>query len=146
MLWEGTCIVHEHFSEKAVIQLKTRYPDAHVIAHPECPEPLLAHAEHVGSTSSLLQFTRDHAGESFIVLTEPGIIHQMEKLSPGSTFYPVPGLDEGSCASCNDCPFMKLNTMEKLYQCMVSKAPEITLDETLRVQAKKALDRMMEMS
>lgn len=147
VLWQGSCIVHEQFSEQELVRLKVRHPEAHVIAHPECPEHLLSHAEHIGSTSSILKFTRDHAGESFIVLTEPGIIHQMKKDSPGSTFYDVPGLSaEGSCVSCNQCPYMRLNTLEKLYLAMLDRAPEITLDESVRVKAQQSLTRMLEMS
>jgi len=145
LLWDGSCIVHEQFSEKELVKLKTRHPEAHVIAHPECPEALLDHADHIGSTSSLLQFTADHPGDAFIVLTEPGIIHQMEKRSDGSIFYPVPGLAEG-CTSCNNCPYMKRNTLEKLYVAMKNRAPVIRLDESTRVEAKASLEKMLEMS
>lgn len=144
VLWDGVCIVHEQFSEKELVKLHTQHPDAHIIAHPECPEHILQHAQHIGSTSSLLKFTEDRPGESFIVLTEPGILHQMRKRSPGSSFYDVPGMD-GNC-SCNACPFMKLNTMEKLYLCMVNRSPSITLPEETRLEAKASLDRMLEMS
>jgi quinolinate synthase len=146
LLWQGTCIVHEQFSEKELVKLKTRHPKAHVIAHPECPEHLLSHAAFIGSTSKLLQFTEEHAGDSFIVLTEPGIFHMMKKRSPGSTFYDVPGMSDGACASCNTCPFMKLNTLEKLYRCMKSKSPAIELEETQRIKAKAALEKMLAMS
>lgn len=146
LLWDGHCIVHERFSERELVKLKTRYPEAHVIAHPECPEALLAHAEHVGSTSSLLKFTEERAGQSFIVLTEPGIFHQMEKRSPGSVFHAVPGLSNGACASCNECPYMKLNTLEKVYACMRDRAPELTLPQELMERARKPLMRMLEMS
>lgn len=145
LLWNGVCVVHDQFSEKELVKLKTRHPDAHVIAHPECPQALLQHAEHIGSTSSLMQFTADRPGEEFIVLTEPGIIHQMKKNSPGSTFYDVPGT-EGSCAFCNNCPFMKMNTLEKLYLCMVNKAPVIELPEATRLEAESSLQKMLEMS
>ncbi|MES2984825.1 MAG: quinolinate synthase NadA [Pseudomonadota bacterium] len=147
LLWNGSCMVHERFSERELIKLKVAHPAAHVIAHPECPEALLAHAGHVGSTSSLLSFTEKHPGAEFIVLTEPGILHQMEKRSPGSRFYPAPGvLDGGACISCNTCPFMKLNTMEKLYLCMRDRAPELMLSPELIVAARKPLDRMLELS
>jgi quinolinate synthase len=146
LLWQGTCMVHENFSEKEVIRLKTRHPEAHVIAHPECPETLLAHAGHVGSTSSLLNFTKTHPQDSFIVLTEPGILHQMKKYSPQATFYEVAGLSDGACASCNECPYMRLNTLEKLYQCMVNGTPEIIMEESLRQKAVKPIERMLEMS
>lgn len=147
LLWDGSCMVHERFSEQELIKLKVQHPKAHVIAHPECPESLLGHAHHVGSTSSLLSFTEQRPGESFIVLTEAGILHQMEKRSPGSIFYPVPSaLDGGACVSCNTCPFMKMNTMEKLYLCMRDQAPELTLPPELIAAARKPLDRMLEMS
>ena len=146
LLWNGTCMVHERFSEQELIKLKTRYPQAHVIAHPECPEALLRYATHIGSTSSLLRYTEQHPGQEFIVLTEPGIFHQMRKRSPGSTFYMVPGVTDGACVSCNTCPYMKLNTMEKIYQCMVHRAPSIELDSGLITRARKPLDRMLEMS
>ena len=145
LLWDGSCIVHERFSEKELVALRERHPEAHIIAHPECTETLLSYADHIGSTSSLLHFTEAHPGESFIVLTEPGILHQMEKRSPGSTFHPVPGIGEG-CASCNNCPYMKLNTLEKLYHCMANRAPEITLDDAVIADARKPLERMLEMS
>ncbi len=146
LLWNGSCIVHERFSEKELVNLKTRHPKAHVIAHPECPESLLNYSDFTGSTSALLRFTEAHAGDEFIVLTEPGIIHQMKKASPGSIFYDVPGLSDGACASCNDCPYMKLNTIEKLYMCMVNQLPEINIEESLRIKAKAPLDRMLAMS
>lgn len=146
LLWDGTCIVHERFSEKELVKLKIRHPEAHVIAHPECPEALLTHAAHVGSTSSLLQFTRTRPGESFIVLTEPGILHQMRRHAPESHFYDVPGVSEGGCASCNDCPYMKLNTLEKVALCMRNRAPSISLSPDLRARARASLERMLEMS
>lgn len=146
LLWDGSCIVHEQFSERELVKLITRHPAARVIAHPECPETLLRHAEHIGSTSSLIRYTEEHAGSSFIVLTEPGILHQMKKHSPQSTFYTVPGTSDSSCASCNNCPYMKLNTMEKLHQVMLSRANVVEMDETLRVAAAKPLLQMLEMS
>lgn len=145
-LWQGTCIVHEQFSEKELIKLKTRYPLAHIIAHPECPEHLLNHAEHVGSTSSLLKYTQDKQGAEFIVLTELGILHQMKKLSPSSTFYDVPGINDGACVSCNSCPYMKLNTMEKLHACLRDETPELVLDMPTIEAARKPLEKMLEMS
>jgi quinolinate synthase len=145
-LWQGTCMVHEQFSEKEVIKLKTQHPAAIVIAHPECPGNLLAHAAHIGSTSSLLKYTEANPGHEFIVLTEPGIIHQMRKRSQGSTFYDVPGMSGGACASCNACPYMKLNTMEKLYLALRDQKPELTLADDLIIKARKPLERMLEMS
>ena len=144
-LWQGTCIVHEQFNERELVRLKGKHPKAHVIAHPECPQVLLDYADFVGSTSALLQFTVDHAGDEFIVLTEPGILHQMQKQSPNSTFHDVPGTHE-SCASCNNCPYMKLNNLEKLYLCMVNQSPEIILDEDVRKGAEKSLRKMLEMT
>lgn len=147
LLWDGSCMVHERFSERELIKLKTQHPKAHVIAHPECPEALLNHADHIGSTSSLLKFTEDRPGEEFLVLTEAGILHQMQKRSPGSTLYPVPSaLDGGACVACNTCEYMKLNTMEKLYLCMRDRTPELTLSPELIAAARKPLDRMLELS
>jgi quinolinate synthase len=147
VLWQGSCLVHERFSEIELVKLKTRYPEALIIAHPECPEALLAYAHHVGSTSSLLTYTEQGAGKSFIVLTEAGILHQMKKRSVGSVFYPVPSaLDGGACVACNTCPYMKLNTMEKLYHCLRDMTPEITLSPQLIAAARAPLDRMLEMS
>jgi len=150
LLWNGTCIVHERFSERELIKLKTRHPEASIIAHPECPEHLLAHAVHIGSTSSLIRYSEEHPGQSFIVLTEPGILHQMKKRSPGSTFYDVPGLSTsdaaGACISCNACPYMKMNTLEKIYLCMKNLTPSIELPLDLMVSARKPLERMLEMS
>lgn len=146
VLWDGTCIVHERFSEQELIKIKTRQPEAAVIAHPECPEALLRHAVHIGSTSSLIRYAEQHAGSSFIVLTEPGILHQMKQRSPGSTFYDVPGVSGGACVSCNTCPYMKLNTMEKIYRCMKDRAPSLELPSELIAKARQPLDRMLEMS
>ena len=147
LLWDGSCEVHERFSEKELVKLKTNHPDALVIAHPECPETLLGYADHVGSTSSLLKYTKDNPAREFIVLTEPGIFHQMEKLSKGSKFIPVPAMGKGgACLSCNDCGYMKLNTIEKLYNCMKTHTPELTLPKELLTAAHKPLKKMLEMS
>ena len=149
VLWNGTCMVHERFSEQELIKLKTRHTNAHVIAHPECPEHLLRHAVHIGSTSSLIRYAETHAGQEFIVLTEPGILHQMKKRSAGSTFYDVPGIsseEQGACISCNACPYMKLNTLEKIYDCMLSRAPALELPAELMQRARQPLDKMLEMS
>ena len=145
LLWDGSCMVHEQFSEKQIVQLKTRYPHAKVIAHPECPQSILAYADHVGSTSSLLNFTSENQSEEFIVLTEPGIIHQMQLKNPNKKFHQVGGT-QGGCEHCNACPYMKLNTLEKLYLAMKNRSPEIIVQEDVRVKAKKSLDRMLEMS
>ncbi len=144
LLWDGSCIVHETFSERKILDLKVRYPEAKLIAHPECEEPVLMHADFIGSTSKLLKFVQEDSAVSYIVATETGIIHQMKKVSPDKIFIPAPPQDE-SC-SCNECPYMKLNTMEKVYLCMKNKFPEIRLDEELRLKALKPIERMLEMS
>ncbi|TNE62769.1 MAG: quinolinate synthase NadA [Alphaproteobacteria bacterium] len=144
LLWQGTCMVHELFSEKELIKLKAQYPDAPVAAHPECPDQIVQHADHVGSTSSILKFATESDADTIIVATEPGIIHQMQKAAPHKTFIGAPGAD-GNC-SCNTCPFMALNTMEKLYLCLRDLGPEIDLDEETRVKAEKPLRRMLELS
>ncbi len=148
VLWHGSCIVHENFSEKEVISMKVKYPKAHVIAHPECPSNLLNHAEFIGSTSQLLKFTADRPNEEFIILTEPGIIHQMKKANPNGKFYDVKGYnrDEIECVSCNSCPFMKKNTIEKIYSALMTLSPRIELDLDLIERAKKPLVKMLEMS
>ena len=143
LLWNGACIVHEIFSQQKIIKLKIRHPDAKVIAHPECEEPVLALADYIGSTTGLLKFTREDPGKVYIVATETGILHQMQKLSPGKTFIPAP--PENTCA-CNDCPYMKLNTLEKLYLCMKYETPQIIMAEDIRIAAKKPIDRMLEIS
>jgi len=143
LLWNGSCQVHEIFSLEKITKLKIRYPQAKVIAHPECEEPVLRIADFIGSTSALLKYTKENPSDTFIVVTENGILHQMQKNSPEKTFIPAP--PENSCA-CNDCPYMKLNTLEKLYLCMKYEMPEITMDESLRLAAKKPIDRMLEIS
>jgi quinolinate synthase len=142
-LWPGSCMVHEMFSEKSLVQLKERHPGAVVLAHPECPESVLRHADYVGSTTGILNFATQNPASEFIVATESGILHQMEKACPEKTFISAPG--EGGC-SCSECPHMKLNTMEKLYLAMRDRKPEITLDEELRQRALKPILRMLEMS
>jgi quinolinate synthase len=142
-LWPGSCIVHEMFSEKSLIQLKERHPQALVAAHPECSESVLRHADYVGSTTGILNFATHNAAPEFIVATESGILHQMQKTCPDKIFISAPG--EGGC-SCSECPHMKLNTMEKLYLCMRDRTPEITLEENLRQRALKPILRMLEMS
>ena len=143
VLWEGACIVHETFSDRKITELKFRNPDALLIAHPECEEPILNKADFIGSTSGLLKFVTESDKNEFIVATEPGIIHQMQLKSPWKKFIPAPA--ESGC-SCNDCPYMKLNTLEKLYLCMKNRKPEIVLDEELRKRAMIPLKRMLEMS
>ena len=144
VLWPGTCIVHEQFSERELVKLRMRHPKAKLAAHPECPEPILAMADHIGSTSALINYVSESPDEEFIIATEPHIIHQMQKKVPHKRFIPAPGMDE-SC-SCNNCPFMALNTMEKLYLCLANLTPAIEMDENLRQAALKPLQRMLEMS
>jgi quinolinate synthase len=143
VLWQGSCIVHETFSEKKLVQLKIAHPDAEVIAHPECEAAVLQHADFIGSTSALLKYTGESTSTKFIIATEPGIIHQMEKAQPQKTFIPAPPLNE--CA-CNECPHMRLNTLEKLYLAMKNQAPEITMTEDIRLAALRPMQRMLEMS
>ena len=143
LLWNGACMVHEIFSLEKIRLLKAKHPEAKLIAHPECEEPVLKIADYIGSTTQLLKFTRDSDANSFIVATETGILHQMMKDSPNKTFIPAP--PDNACA-CNDCPHMKLNTLEKLYLCMKYELPEITMDESLRLAAKKPIQRMLEIS
>lgn len=144
VLWPGSCMVHELFSEKELIKLKAKHPDAPVLVHPECPDAIVQHADVVGSTSKILKAAVDSDAETLIIATEPGIIHQMEKASPHKNFIGAPGAD-GNC-SCNTCPYMALNTMEKLYLCLKNDGPEIELDEAKRVEAEKPLRRMLDMS
>lgn len=143
LLWQGACIVHETFSERKLLHLQTLYPNARVIAHPECEEAVLNQADFVGSTSGLLNYVKGSPDQEFVIATEAGIIHQMQKACPKKTFIPAP--PEESCA-CNQCPYMKLNTMEKLYHCMLNRSPEIRLDEDLIRRAALPMQRMMEMS
>jgi len=143
LLWDGTCIVHETFSERKIIDLQTEYPEAKLIAHPECEDALLNRADFIGSTSKLLKFTQEDSSLSYIVATEVGIIHQMKKASPHKLFIPAP--PEKNC-NCNECPFMKLNTLEKLYLCMKNGNPEITMDKETLAKALKPIERMLEMS
>jgi len=143
VLWDGACMVHEIFSLEKISRLQIRHPKAKLIAHPECEEEILRIADYIGSTTALLKFTQQDDATEYIVATETGILHQMQKASPGKTFIPAP--PDNSCA-CNDCPHMKLNTLEKLYLCMKYEEPEILMDEELRVAAKKPIDRMLEIS
>ncbi|MBV5259928.1 quinolinate synthase NadA [Synechococcus moorigangaii CMS01] len=142
-LWQGSCIVHETFSEKRIIELKLEHPDAEVLAHPECETPVLNHADFIGSTTALLKHSQESSKQIFIVATEPGIIHQMEKVSPTKTFIPAPSTS--NCA-CNECPHMRLNTLEKLYLAMKHKTPEITLSPATAAAALKPIQKMLAMS
>lgn len=143
LLWQGSCIVHETFSEKRIVQLKIEHPDAEVIAHPECEPPVLRHASYIGSTTALLKYARTSPSQAFIVATEPGIIHQMQKQTPHKHFIPAPATNN---CNCNECPFMRLNTLEKLYLAMKNQQPEITLPEHIRLAALRPIQRMLEMS
>ena len=143
VLWNGSCMVHEIFSLEKIVKLKIRHPKAKVIAHPECEEAVLAVADYIGSTTGLLKYSQQNDAKEFIVVTETGILHQMQKSNPAKTFIPAP--PNNSCA-CNDCPHMKLNTLEKLYLCMEYETPEILMDEELRVAAVKPIERMLEIS
>jgi len=142
-LWPGSCIVHETFSEEALLRLKLEHPDAEVIAHPECQAHLLDLADFIGSTSRLLQRVQTSPARSFLVLTEPGILHQMQRQAPDKALYPVPGTD--GC-SCNTCPYMRLNTLAKLWRCLKTLQPRIELDEALRQRALVPIERMLAMS
>jgi quinolinate synthase len=143
LLWNGACMVHEIFSLEKITKLKVRHPNAKVIAHPECEDPVLRVADYIGSTTGLLKFTQTDSSQEYIVATETGILHQMMKANPFKTFIPAP--PNNSCA-CNDCPHMKRNTLEKLYLCMEYELPEITMDEELLFAARKPIDRMLEIS
>jgi quinolinate synthase len=143
VLWNGACMVHEIFSLEKITKLKIRHPKAKLIAHPECEEPILRIADFIGSTTGLLKYTQSDSAQEYIVATETGILHQMQKENPLKTFIPAP--PDNNCA-CNDCPHMKLNTLEKLYLCMKYELPELKMDETLRLAARKPIERMLEIS
>ncbi len=143
LLWNGVCMVHEIFSLVKITKLKIRHPKAKLISHPECEEAILRISDFVGSTTQLLKYTLTDSTQEYIVATETGILHQMQQNNPNKTFIPAPPTN--NCA-CNDCPHMKLNTLEKLYLCMEYEAPEIQMEEKLRLAAKKPMDRMLEIS
>ncbi|MCB0699193.1 MAG: quinolinate synthase NadA [Chitinophagales bacterium] len=143
VLWNGACMVHELFSLEKITKLKERHKEAMFIAHPECEDAVLKQADFIGSTTQMLNFTAESEHNTFIVATETGILHQMQKRSPNKTFIPAP--PDNSCA-CNDCPHMKLNTLEKLYLCMKYEQPEILMDEDLRIAAQKPIERMLQLS
>ena len=143
VLWNGSCMVHELFSLQKITKLKMRHPEAKIIAHPECEEAVLKTADFIGSTSALLKYSLQNEATEFIVVTEAGILHQMQIQAPSKTFIPAP--PDNSCA-CNDCPYMKLNTLGKLYSCMKYEKPEIIMDEQLRIASKKPIERMLEIS
>lgn len=144
IVWPGVCIVHEAFSETELLKLRAQHPGAPIVAHPECPAVILDHADYIGSTRGILEYAYDMPGDTLIVATEPHIIHQMEKALPGKTFIGAPGAD-GNC-NCNICPYMALNTMEKLYVALRDLSPRIEIEEGLRLKAKKSLDAMLAMA
>lgn len=143
VLWNGSCMVHEIFSLEKLIKLKAQHPKALVLAHPECEAPILDHADFIGSTTGLLNYSKKSDAQEFIVLTETGIIHQMQKASPTKTFIPAP--PNNSCA-CNDCPHMKLNTLEKIYIALKYEQPELLMSDDLIEKAKKPISKMLELS
>ena len=144
VIWQGACHVHEEFSLERILEIKENEPDAKIIAHPECEKPILIVADHIGSTSSLLNYTKKDDAKKYIVATESGIIHQMKKSSPEKTFIPAPPKD--STCACNDCNFMKLITIKKLYNCLKYELPEIKVNEDIRKKAVHSIKRMLEIS
>lgn len=144
LLWNGSCHVHEAFNEQKIIDLRLKYPEAKLISHPECEESILMFSHFIGSTSRLLKYVQEDSSQQYIVATEAGIIHQMKKAAPGKEYIPAPPNDDA--CSCNECPFMKMNTMEKLYLCMKNQYPQIIMDEELRKKALIPIERMLEMS
>ena len=144
LVWDGACHVHEEFSLEKILELKNEYPEAKIIAHPECQKPILIVSDFVGSTSALLRFASQDAATSYIVATESGILHQMRKASPAKTFIPAPPKD--STCACNDCSFMKLHTLKKIYLTLLHEWPEVTVEEDIRIRAEKPIRRMLEMS
>lgn len=144
VLWDGACMVHEQYSVEKIIDLMDKYPDAEFIAHPECEKPVLLLAKHIGSTTSLLNYTKSSPAKKFIVATESGILHQMKKASPDKLFIPAPSVD--STCGCNDCSYMKLNSLQKLYICMKYEQPEVTLPADVIEKARIPIERMLEIS
>ena len=144
LLWDGACHVHEQFSLEKILELKSDHPEALLLAHPECRKYILEIADHVGSTSSILKYATQSDNKKFIVATEAGILHEMKKQNPDKIFIPAPP-EDASCA-CNECFYMKMNTLEKLYLCLENEVPEITIDEQVRVKAVKSINRMLEIS
>jgi len=143
LLWNGSCQVHEIFSEKELVKLKVRYPKAQVLAHPECDDNILRHAHHIGSTTSIINYANDCDQNVFIIVTEPGVIHQMQKQSPQKIFIPLPS--NNGCA-CNECPHMRLNTLEKVLVALETLSPQIMMEKNLRLAALKPLERMLALS
>ncbi|MCB9071188.1 MAG: quinolinate synthase NadA [Prevotellaceae bacterium] len=144
VLWNGACHVHEQFSVEQLVSLKKQYPDAKVLAHPECKKVVLMLADYIGSTQALLNYATESNDTTFLIATESGIIHEMQKRNPSKTFIPIPPVD--STCGCNNCQYMRLNTLEKIYDCLKNETPEILVDETIRVKAVKPILKMLEMS
>lgn len=145
VLWDGACHVHEKFSVEKIAELKKEHPQAKVLVHPECKRPVVLLADKVGSTAALLAYAKESDATEFIVATESGILHQMQKDCPEKTFIPAPPDDASTCG-CNDCSYMKLNTLEKLYRCLLDEIPEITVDPVIADAARKPIERMLELS
>lgn len=143
VLWDGSCIVHETFSEKKIVQLKIEHPQAQILAHPECETPVLRHADYIGSTTALLKYAMESNSSEFIIATEPGIIHQMQKDAPHKSFIPAP--PENNC-NCNECPYMRLNTLEKVYLALKNRTPNIEIPPSIQQKALQPIQRMLEMS
>jgi quinolinate synthase len=144
VLWDGACHVHEQFSIEKIVELKKKHPNAQLIAHPECKKPLLILADYIGSTAALLKYTKEKSNNEFIVATEAGILHQMQKSSPDKVFLPAPPND--SSCGCNDCEFMKLNSLQKVYLALKHEYPEVLVEESIRLAAVKPIERMLEIS
>lgn len=144
VLWNGACHVHEQFSVEQLVLLKKQYPHAKVLAHPECKNVVLMLADYIGSTQALLNYATESNDTTFLIATESGIIHEMEKRNPAKTFIPIPPVD--STCGCNNCQYMRLNTLEKIYECLKNETPEILVDEAVRVKAVKPILKMLEMS
>ena len=144
IIWQGACIVHEQFSAKRLVQLRVKHPEAEVLAHPECDESVLAEADFIASTTGIIQRAVESPAKTLIIATEDGVFHQIQKLAPDKTLIQAPGMDE-SC-SCNQCPFMRLNTLEKLYLCLRDLKPEVTVPEDIRVRALQPIEQMLKLS
>ena len=144
VLWNGACHVHEQFSVEQLVSLKKQYPEAKVLAHPECKNVVLMLADYIGSTQALLNYATESNDTTFLIATESGIIHEMEKRNPSKTFIPIPPVD--STCGFNNCQYMRLNTLEKIYECLKNETPEIIVDETIRTKAVKPILKMLEMS
>ena len=144
VLWNGACHVHEQFSVEQLVSLKKQYPEAKVLAHPECKNVVLMLADYIGSTQALLNYATESNDTTFLIATESGIIHEMQKRNPNKTFIPIPPVD--STCGCNNCQYMRLNTLEKIYDCLKNETPEILVNEAIRVKAVKPILKMLEMS